>query len=157
MTTTAVPYDHLLSNGAAETDPMDTWDDECGTGPEDPVFGINWRHLTMIAPEYGTNTNHTGYIWTIDTTDPAKPFLLSKWKLPGTSILSDGTEHEHHYIPGGYIYSPHNGDTGTNGHVYWTHYHAGNWSPTTATSGATPYGWTASQPPKSASPPSRNC
>ena len=32
----------------------------------------------MIAPEYGTNTNHTGYIWTIDTTDPAKPFLLSK-------------------------------------------------------------------------------
>ena len=81
----------------------------------------------MIAPEYGTNTNHTGYIWTIDTTDPAKPFLLSKWKLPGSSILPDGTEHPHHYIPGGYIYSPHNGDTGTNGHVYWTHYHAGNW------------------------------
>ena len=123
----AVPYDHLLCNGAAEFDPVNTWDDECGTGPEDPIFGINWRHLTMIAPEYGTNTNHTGYIWTIDTTDPAKPFLLSKWKLPGTSILPDGSEHEHHYIPGGYIYSPHNGDTGTNGHVYWTHYHAGNW------------------------------
>ena len=47
-------------------------------------------------------------------------------KLPGESILPDGTVHEHHYIPGGYIYSPHNGDTGTNGHVYWTHYHAGN-------------------------------
>ena len=123
----AVPYDHLLCNGAAETDPMDTWDEECGTGPDDAVYGINWRHLTMIAPEYGTNTNHTGYIWTIDTTDPAKPFLLSKWKLPGTSILPDGSVHEHHYIPGGYIYSPHNGDTGTNGHVYWTHYHAGNW------------------------------
>ena len=30
-------YDHLLCNGAAETDPMDTRDDECGTGPEDPV------------------------------------------------------------------------------------------------------------------------
>ena len=123
----AVPYEHLLCNGAAEFDPVETWDDECGTGPEDPIFGINWRHLTLIAPEYGTNTNHTGYIWTIDTTDPANPFLLSKWKLPGTSILPDGTEHEHHYIPGGYIYSPHNGDTGTNGHVYWTHYHAGNW------------------------------
>ena len=34
--------------------------------------------------------------------------------------------HEHHYIPGGYIYSPTTGH-GTNGHVYWTHYHAGNW------------------------------
>jgi hypothetical protein len=123
----AVPYEHLLCNGAAEFDPVNTWDDECGTGPEDPVYGINWRHLTLIAPEYGTNTNHTGYIWTIDTTDPANPFLLSKWKLPGTSILPDGSEHPHHYIPGGYIYSPHNGDTGTNGHVYWTHYHAGNW------------------------------
>jgi hypothetical protein len=123
----AVPYDHLLCNGAKDTDPMETWDDECGTGPNDAEFGINWRHLTMIAPEYGTNTNHTGYIWTIDTTDPAKPFLVSKWKLPGSSILPDGTEHPHHYIPGGYIYSPHNGDTGTNGHVYWTHYHAGNW------------------------------
>ena len=123
----AVPYEHLLCNGAAEFDPVETWDDECGTGPEDPIFGVNWRHLTLIAPEYGTNTNHTGYIWTIDTTDPANPFLLSKWKLPGTSTLPDGTEHEHHYIPGGYIYSPHNGDTGTNGHVYWTHYHAGNW------------------------------
>ena len=123
----AVPYDHLLCNGAAETDPVETWPAECGTGPEDPVFGINWRHLTMIAPEYGSNTNHTGYIWTIDTTDPAKPFLVSKWKLPGTSILPDGSEHEHHYIPSGYIYSPHNGDTGTHGHVYWTHYHAGNW------------------------------
>ena len=123
----AVPYEHLLCNGAADFDPVETWDDECGTGPEDPIFGINWRHLTLIAPEYGTNTNHTGYIWTIDTTDPANPFLLSKWKLPGTSTLPDGTEHEHHYIPGGYIYSPHNGDTGTNGHVYWTHYHAGNW------------------------------
>ena len=123
----AVPYDHLLCNGAKDTDPMETWDAECGTGPNDAEFGINWRHLTMIAPEYGTNTNHTGYIWTIDTTDPAKPFLMSKWKLPGSSILPDGSEHPHHYIPGGYIYSPHNGDTGTNGNVYWTHYHAGNW------------------------------
>ncbi|MDG1551795.1 MAG: hypothetical protein P8Q95_08740, partial [Candidatus Poseidoniaceae archaeon] len=123
----AIPYEHLLCNGAAEFDPVETWDDECGTGPSDPIFGINWRHLTLIAPEYGTNTNHTGYIWTIDTTDPANPFLLSKWKLPGSSILPNGSEHPHHYIPGGYIYSPHNGDTGTNGHVYWTHYHAGNW------------------------------
>ena len=123
----AVPYDHLLCNGAKETDPISTWGPECGTGPEDPEFGINWRHLTIIAPEYGSNTNHTGYVWTIDTTDPAKPFLMSKWKLPGSSILPDGSEHPHHYIPGGYIYSPHNGDTGTNGHVYWTHYHAGNW------------------------------
>ena len=123
----AVPYDHLLCNGAKDTDPMETWDAECGTGPNDAEFGINWRHLTMIAPEYGTNTNHTGYIWTIDTTDPAKPFLMSKWKLPGSSILPDGSEHPHHYIPGGYIYSPHNGDTGTHGNVYWTHYHAGNW------------------------------
>ena len=123
----AVPFDHLLWNGAKETDPESTWGPECGTGPDDPEFGINWRHLTLIAPEYGTNSNHTGYIWTIDTTDPAKPFLMSKWKLPGSSILPDGSEHPHHYIPGGYIYSPHNGDTGTHGHVYWTHYHAGNW------------------------------
>ena len=72
--------------------PMETWDADCGTGPNDAEFGINWRHLTLIAPEYGTNTNHTGYLWTIDTTDPAKPFLLSKWKLPGSSILPDGTE-----------------------------------------------------------------
>ena len=67
---------------AAETDPMSTWPGECGTGPDDPEYGINWRHLTLIAPEYGTNTNHTGYVWTIDA---------------GT--LPDGTTHEHHYIP----------------------------------------------------------
>ena len=103
------------------------WPQECGTGPDDSVYGVNWRHYTIIAPEYGSNTNHTGFVWTIDTTDPAKPFLVSKWKLPGQSILPDGTVHDNHYIPGGYIFSPHNGDTGTNGHVYWTHYHAGNW------------------------------
>ena len=40
---------------------------------------------------------------------------------------ANGSKHPQHYIPGGYIYSPHNGDTGVNGHVYWTHYHAGNW------------------------------
>ena len=43
------------------------------------------------------------------------------------STLPDGTSHPHHYIPGGYIFSPHNGDTGLSGHVYWTHYHAGVW------------------------------
>ena len=41
--------------------------------------------------------------------------------------LANGSKHPQHYIPGGYIFSPHNGDTGINGHVYWTHYHAGNW------------------------------
>ncbi len=34
----AVPYEHLLCNGAAEFDPVETWDDECGTGPEDTVY-----------------------------------------------------------------------------------------------------------------------
>ena len=53
--------------------------------------------------------------------------MVSKWKLPGESTLADGTTHPHHYIPGGYIFSPHNGDTGLSGHVYWTHYHAGVW------------------------------
>ena len=122
----AVPNDYLVCSGVSIIDPVNEWPSQCGSGPEDPSKGVNWRHYTYIAPEYGTNANHTGYIWTIDTTDPAKPFLVSKWKLPGTSI-KDGEEHPHHYIPGGYIYSPHNGDTGTNGHVYWTHYHAGNW------------------------------
>ena len=42
--------------------------------------------------------------------------------------MKDGEEHPHHYIPGGYIYSPHNGDTAANGMVYWTHYHAGVWA-----------------------------
>ena len=45
----------------------------------------------------------------------------------GQGTFSDGTKHDNHWIPGGYIYSPHNGDTGNNGHVYWTHYHAGTW------------------------------
>ena len=56
-------------------------------GPERP--GV-WHQLAAPhddSPEYGTNTNHTGYIWTIDTTDPAKPFLLSKWKLPATAFF----------------------------------------------------------------------
>ena len=38
-----------------------------------------------------------------------------------------GNKHPQHYIPGGYIYSPHNGDTGTGGHNYWAHYHGGAW------------------------------
>ena len=67
-------------------------------------------HYTYIAPEYGSNTNHTGYLWTIDTTDPAQPFLVSKWKLPNRPFQT--VSHPHHYIPGGYIFSPHNGDTG---------------------------------------------
>ncbi len=123
----AVPYDHLICKDVSQYVAQSLWPVECGTGPDDAVYGINWRHYTIIAPEYGSNTNHTGIVWTIDTTDPAKPFLVSKWKLPGQSILPDGTVHDNHYIPGGYIFSPHNGDTGTNGHVYWTHYHAGNW------------------------------
>ena len=77
----AVPYDHLICNGIYEGDPKSEWPENCGTGPEDPEFGINWRHFTIIAPEYGENQNHTGWVWTIDTTDPAKPFLVSKWKL----------------------------------------------------------------------------
>ena len=121
-----IPYEHLLCDGVWENSPK-PWPESCGTGPADPEFGVNWRHLTMIAPEYGTENNHTGWVRTIDTTDPTKPFLVSEWKLPGKGIRADGSEHEHHFIPGGYIYSPHNGDTGLDGHVYWAHYHAGAW------------------------------
>ena len=123
----AVPYDHLICNGISEYVDESEWPTSCGTGPDDPTYGVNWRHYTLIAPEYGQNDNHTGYVRTIDTTDPAKPFLVSEWKLPGKGVREDGSEHEHHYIPNIYIYSPHNGDTGTNGNVYWTHYHAGTW------------------------------
>ena len=76
---------------------------------------IDGRHYTVIAPEFGSNDAHTGTMRLIDTTDPTKPFLVSDWKLPGN-----------HTIPGNYMYSPHNGDTGTE-HIYWTHYHAGAW------------------------------
>jgi hypothetical protein len=123
----AVPSDNLVCSGISELDPMENWPANCGTGYEDPVYGQNWRHYTYIAPEYGSNDNHTGYIWTIDTTDPEKPFLVSKWRLPGEGMTSNGT-HPQHYIPGGYIYSPHNGDTGPAGEVYFTHYHAGAWA-----------------------------
>ena len=123
----AVPYDHLICNGISELDSQSEWPASCGSGPQDEVHGVNWRHYTMIAPEYGANQNHTGYVWTIDTTDPAKPFLVSKWRLPGEGTLANGSKHPQHYIPGGYIFSPHNGDTGTSGHVYWAHYHAGSW------------------------------
>ena len=124
----AVPMDNLICSGVSELDPIEDWPEQCGSGPEDPTHGINWRHLTYISPEYGSNDNHTGYIWTIDTTDPTKPFLVSKWRLPGEGMKANGTSHPQHWIPGGYIYSPHNGDTGPNGHSYWTHYHAGAWA-----------------------------
>ena len=124
----AVPMDNLICSGVSELDPIEDWPQQCGSGPEDPTHGINWRHLTYISPEYGSNDNHTGYIWTIDTTDPTKPFLLSKWRLPGEGMKANGTSHPQHWIPGGYIYSPHNGDTGPNGHAYWAHYHAGIWA-----------------------------
>ncbi len=124
----AVPMDNLICSGVSELDPIEDWPQQCGSGPEDPTHGINWRHLTYISPEYGSNDNHTGYIWTIDTTDPTKPFLVSKWRLPGEGMKANGTSHPQHWIPGGYIYSPHNGDTGPNGHSYWAHYHAGIWA-----------------------------
>lgn len=124
----AVPYDHLICNGVSHLVPQAEWPENCGSGPQDAEYGINWRHYTIIAPEYGSNANHTGYVWTIDTTDPAKPFLVSKWRLPGEGTLANGSKHPQHYIPGGYIFSPHNGDTGNNGEVYWTHYHAGVWA-----------------------------
>ncbi|MBR79971.1 MAG: hypothetical protein CMA88_04215, partial [Euryarchaeota archaeon] len=123
----AVPYEHLVCNGISEYVPQAEWPSDCGSGPDDPGDGVNWRHYTIIAPEYGSNPSHTGFLWTIDTTDPAKPFLVSKWRLPGEGTLANGSKHPQHYIPGGYIFSPHNGDTGVNGHVYWTHYHAGSW------------------------------
>ncbi|MGB1468012.1 MAG: hypothetical protein ACPG8M_04960 [Candidatus Thalassarchaeaceae archaeon] len=122
----AVPNDYLICSGISTYDPVEEWPAHCGTGFEDPTYGINWRHYTYIAPEYGSNDNHTGYIWTIDTTDPAQPFLVSKWKLPGEGMKENGS-HPQHWIPGGYIFSPHNGDTGPSGHVYYTHYHAGAW------------------------------
>ena len=124
----AVPMDNLICSGVSELDPIEDWPQQCGSGPEDPTHGINWRHLTYISPEYGSNDNHTGYIWTIDTTDPTKPFLVSKWRLPGEGMKANGTSHPQHWIPGGYIFSPHNGDTGPNGHAYWAHYHAGIWA-----------------------------
>ena len=116
----AIPYEHLVCNGISEYVPPLEWPSECGSGPEDATFGVNWRHYTIIAPEYGSNANHSGFLWTIDTTDPAKPFLVSKWRLPGEGTLANGSSHPQHYIPGGYIFSPHNGDTGINGHIYWT-------------------------------------
>jgi len=122
----AVPNDYLICSGISTFDPVEDWPPHCGTGFEDPMYGINWRHYTYIAPEYGSNENHTGYIWTIDTTDPTQPFLVSKWRLPGEGMKENGS-HPQHYIPGGYIFSPHNGDTGPSGHVYYTHYHAGVW------------------------------
>jgi hypothetical protein len=124
----AVPMDNLICSGVSESDPIEDWPEQCGSGPEDPTHGINWRHLTYISPEYGSNDNHTGYIWTIDTTDPTKPFLVSKWRLPGEGMKANGTSHPQHWIPGGYIFSPHNGDTGPTGHAYWAHYHAGAWA-----------------------------
>lgn len=124
----AVPMDNLICSGVSELDPIEDWPEQCGSGPEDPTHGINWRHLTFISPEYGSNDNHTGYIWTIDTTDPTKPFLVSKWRLPGEGMKANGTSHPQHWIPGGYIFSPHNGDTGPTGHAYWAHYHAGAWA-----------------------------
>ena len=123
----AIPFKNLVCDGISEYDPMSEWPASCGTGPEDASYGQNWRHYTIIAPEYGSNDNHTGYLWTIDTTDPTKPFLVSKWRLTGQGMLANGSSHPQHYIPGGYIYSPHNGDVGLNGHAYWTHYHAGAW------------------------------
>ena len=96
----AVPQDNLICSGISEYDPVEIWPEHCGTGPTDATYSENWRHYTYIAPEYGSNANHTGFIWTIDTTDPTKPFLVSKWKLPGESTLADGTTDPHHYIPG---------------------------------------------------------
>jgi hypothetical protein len=122
-----VPYENLVCEGISELVTQSEWPAICGSGPDDPEFGINWRHYTIIAPEYGSNQNHSGYVWTIDTTNPSEPFLVSKWRLPGEGVLANGSSHPQHYIPGGYIYSPHNGDTGTNGNVYWAHYHAGTW------------------------------
>ena len=122
-----IPYDRLVCNGVSDWDLPSTWPATCGSGPDDEAFGINWRHYTFIAPEYGSNGNHTGWVRTIDTTDPTKPFLVSEWRLPGEGTLANGSKHPQHYIPGGYIYSPHNGDTGTGGYNYWAHYHGGAW------------------------------
>ena len=77
----AIPFKNLVCDGISEYDPMSEWPASCGTGPEDASYGQNWRHYTIIAPEYGSNDNHTGYLWTIDTTDPTKPFLVSKLSL----------------------------------------------------------------------------
>ncbi len=90
----AVPYDHLVCSGISEYFPKAEWPVECGSGPDDATFGANWRHYTIIAPEYGSNDNHSGYLWTIDTTDPAKPFLVSKWRLPGEGMKENGS-HPH--------------------------------------------------------------
>ena len=56
----AVPYDHLVCNGISEYVPQAEWPSECGSGPNDATYGVNWRHYTIIAPEYGSNAGHTG-------------------------------------------------------------------------------------------------
>jgi hypothetical protein len=95
----AVPFDELVCSGANEKwTPMQEWPTECGSGSQDATYGENWRHYTLIAPEYGSNDNHTGYVWTIDTTDPTKPFLVSKWRLPGEGMKENGSSHPQHWI-----------------------------------------------------------
>lgn len=79
-----------------------------------PIGVIDGRHITMAAPEYGS-AEHSGEMYVLDTTDPAKPKLLSKWTLPGDPV-NDGN----------YRFSPHNFDPdGTR--VAYAHYHGGVW------------------------------
>ena len=86
----AVPYDHLVCNGISEYVPQAEWPSECGSGPNDATYGVNWRHYTIIAPELAAMRT-PGFLWTIDTTDPTKPFLVSKWRLPGEGTLANGS------------------------------------------------------------------
>lgn len=81
-----------------------------------PVGVIGERHVTLATPEFG-QAEHSGEAYVLDTTDPSKPELLSKWTLPGNPVND-----------GGYRFSPHNFDPLPNSTlVAYAHYHGGVW------------------------------
>jgi hypothetical protein len=73
------------------------------------------RHYTVTAPELLTDRG-TGHLRFYDTTDPAKPRLVSSWTMPGNYTVDVQL-----------LFSPHNFVFLPDGRVALSHGHAGVW------------------------------
>jgi hypothetical protein len=71
------------------------------------------KHITVTEPEI-VSADETGYIFVLDTTNPADPQRLGYWTLPGELVVNN------------LDFSPHNFDT-WDGKIALAHYHAGVW------------------------------
>ncbi len=100
--------------------PLATWKDgNAGSIHETLPLATTWdgRHYTIAGQEVGEPADlPSGWVYVLDTTDPAKPEEVSRWTLPVKPDWDGGLQFSTHYV----------GVVGRT--LFVTNYHGGMWA-----------------------------